>query len=127
MARLLSSEMGAFFSNTRKASTTATSAKIRNASKWARVEACCSRRFSSDYRASRCEAAESPFYLQGAWLDLPEVGICCWIQPIEILVQPQRLEYLAALDEVMTDVDARPCRVQLEFTVVGQLSTASCL
>ena len=35
-------------------------AKIRNASKYARAEACCSRRSSSDCRAIQCEAAGSP-------------------------------------------------------------------
>ncbi|MBV8173160.1 MAG: hypothetical protein JO151_01185 [Verrucomicrobia bacterium] len=37
--------------------------------------------------------------LQEAWLDLPEVGMHRGIQPIEVLVQPQRMEYLAALDD----------------------------
>ena len=37
--------------------------------------------------------------LQEALLDLPEVGMHRGIQPIEVLVQPQRMEYLTALDD----------------------------
>ena len=37
--------------------------------------------------------------LQEALLDLAEVGMHRGIEPIEILVQPQRVEYLAALSD----------------------------
>jgi hypothetical protein len=40
--------------------------------------------------------------LQEALLDLPEVGMQRRIEPIEILVQPQRVEYLATLDDSLT-------------------------
>ena len=40
--------------------------------------------------------------LQEALLDLPEVGMQRRVEPIEILVQPQRVEYLATLDDSLT-------------------------
>ena len=37
--------------------------------------------------------------LKEAGLHLAEVGMHRGIEPIEVLVQPQRMEYLAALDD----------------------------